>query len=633
MADSLNIKASKAGNIRPTATTGPIARDPAPRIGTDTLKTQGSTANPPGGLQNQDLEGLESLSSGVRQIVLTYGIQDGQVDAAKEKQIKQNLIDEIHKLVPGGVYLTAGKDASWSIRDLTNLYNILHAMPPGDRQALGGVTFIRAHHAQAADGASEAVRKQYGKDAAGLLEELGAGGESHAVEQEDGRPGFFGRLASGIKSGFVHAVEALEGFLHIRILSDKTREAYDGRPQRSIILTDTGSNLLVSGRIWAHEIGHQLQLSDGRWNPERIREFSKLSGWTETYPVGRSEIYDGIDDRTGRRMIFNDKIVKATRTDNFVSKYAATDPVEDFAESYSSYLLNPGLLLQRAPEKFLFINAESKKYSTEQVLDLARKANVDLGRVATALVKEGALKQETLNKILATHDLQPNRKEVLADLPAGEKSGLMLAWGRIVEHLRANPDAGAAIVDDPASVIGKETWEKLIDQDRWVLANKAFMHKMVGALGKGWAGVKSATEAAQLEEYRGGTDKVLHLLLEDAVFRNELVAHPQKTLLNAGLAGALPVDVTEALCKEENREALKNLVRMLNNMASNAQDWERYQANIRKLSAQMGPDHFEAFAELLNDRKGTDQAAKVLENAIKTGNLIFPGDGNSPPGG
>lgn len=634
MADSLNIKASKAGTVRPQAPTGPISRDPAPKIGTDTLRTQGASATAPAGLQNQDVEGLNSLSNGVRQIVLTYGIQEGQVDTSKEKQIKQNLTDEIYKLVPGGVYLTAGKGASWSIRDLTNLFNILQTMTPGDRKALAGVNFIRASHADAVEGASAAVKKQYGKDASGLLEELGAGGESHAADHEEvDKPGFFSRVASSIKSGFVHAVEAVEGFLNIRILSDKTREAYDGRPQRSIILTDTGSNLLVSNRIWAHEIGHQLQLSDGRWNPERIREFSRLSGWTESYQDGSSEIYDGIDDRTGRRMIFNDKIVKPGRTDNFVSKYAGTDPGEDFAESYSSYLLNPGLLLQKAPEKFLFINAESKKYTTEQVTDLAKIAGVDLNRVATDLVKEGSLKQETLIDIVSTHDLKPNQAEILGNLSAkGHKPALMDAWAQIVTHLRANPESADQIVADPSSVIRKDTWDKLIDQDRWVLGNKEFMHKMLGAMGKGMAGVKSASAATELEEYRGGTDKILHLLLEDPVFRNELVANPANTMVKAGLSGALPADVTQALCKEENREALKNLVKTLNKMASNDQEWEKYQANIRKLSAQMGPDHFEAFAELLGDRKGTDQAAKVLENAIKTGNLIFPGDGESQPG-
>ncbi len=634
MADSLNINASKAGTVRQATPTGPIAREPAPSIGTDTLKTQGPTANAPGYLQSQDAEGLNSLTNGVRQIVLSYGIQDGLVDAAKEKQIKQNLTDEIHKQVPGGVYLTADKGAEWSIRDLTNLYTILQTMPPGDRQALAGVNFIRSHHVDAAEGASEAVKKQYGKDAAGLLEEIGAGGESHAAEtDETEKPGFFSRVGSAIKGGFVQAVEAVEGFLNIRILSDKTREQYDGKPQRSVILTDTGSNLLVSNRIWAHEIGHQIQLSDGRWNPERIREFSKLSGWVESYQNGRAEIYDGIDDRTGKRMIFNDKIVKASRTDNFVSKYAATDPVEDFAESYSSYLLNPGLLLQKAPEKFMFINAEGKKYSADQVKDLAKQAGADLDRVATNLIKDAALKQETLNSIISTHGLKPNQAEILADTPNGGKSDLMVAWGKIIEFVKADPKALPSVLADPASIVGKELWDKLNAQDRWALGNTDFMNKMIGSLGKGWAGVKSASEATLAEAYRGGSDKVLHLLLTDAMFRNSLVADPVGTLMDAGLSGSLPGDLTRAIGAKENREALKALVLTLNKMASSEVDWERRQDNIRKLSAQMGPEHLAAFAESLNDTKNPDQAAKVLESAIKSGNLIFPGDGNSPPGG
>jgi hypothetical protein len=635
MADQLKLGSTKGTTTRPASQTAPISREPKPSIGTDTLTSSGTgSASAPSKLSNQDQEGLNSLTNGVRQIVLTYGIQDGQVDTAKEKQIKQNLTDEIHKLVPGGLYLTADKDAEWNIRDLTNLYNIVSSMSPGDRSALAGVTFMRSHQAAAAEGASEAVKQQYGRDAAQLMDEIGAGGESHVNEEPVKKQGWFSRVWGSIKGAFVHAVEGVEGFFNIRLLSDKTRAQFDGKPQRTVVLTDTGSNLLVSNRIWAHEIGHQLQLSDGRWNPERIREFSKFSGWTETYPDGRKETFDGIDDRTGRRMLFNEKIVKAARSDNFVSKYAKTDPGEDFAESYAFYLLNPGLLLEKAPEKFLFINAQSKKYGASQVQEFAGKAKVDLTAVATKLVQAGELKQETLNDILSTHGLRPDSAAVMATDPVAEaKSPLMAAWGKIMAKVQAEPEAYNQVVEDPKSAVGGMIWNSLTDQDRWALGNKDFMHKMVGSLGKGFASQKSVFNATVLQEQRSATDKALNLLLNDSVWRNQLIADPAKTLEVSGLTKALPPDVVKALTSEDNRDALKEMVKRVNALAKDESQWDKYQDNLKRLASQMGPEHFAAFVESLNDSKNEDQAAKVIENAIKTGNLIFPGDGQSQPGG
>ena len=41
---------------------------------------------------------------------------------------------------------------------------------------------------------------------------------------------------------------------------------------------------------------------------------------------------------------------------HFVSEYATVEPLEDYAESLSSYLLNPNVLRERAPEKFVLMN-------------------------------------------------------------------------------------------------------------------------------------------------------------------------------------------------------------------------------------------------------------------------------------
>lgn len=638
MAERVSI--SGTGNVvRRANATGPIVRDgAAPTIGTDTLSTTGPSAPPAtgAGLSSQDQQGLNSLSTGVKQLVTTYGINDGQPDAAKQDQIKQNLTNEIHQLVPGGIYLIADKGSSWSISDLTNLYNVLSAMPPGDRAQLAGCQFIRSHDASTTPDVTAAVRQEYGNDAAQLMGQMGLGGQSHAIGNSS--PSLWQRITNSIGSVFVHAVEKFDNVFHVRLLSDSTLARYDGQPQRAVILTDTGSNLVFSSFLWAHEIGHQMQLTDGRWNPDNIAQFSQLSGWTDTYASGKTQAFDGIDAQTGNRLEFASKgvTIQATDPSNFVSAYASTNPDEDFAQSYAYYLLNPGELMQKAPSKFLFINASSRKYTSQQVAQFAKDAKINLSEVVNGLVTGSHLHQQVLDNIVSVNGVGASQQAIEADAATALSSAspLMQAWGQIVSSFEKDPQGTASALNtQPESVVGSAVWGKLSTQDQKMLSDPGFMQGMVASLGKGSASATSGVDATELAEQRQATNAALHDLLEDSTFRHALVANPAQVLSNPRYAN-LPPEVVSAMTDPANAAALKQLCAAIDKLQSNAtgDKWDTYVSNVDKLTGQMTPENFAAFADGLNNQKHPDTAAKVVTNAIQTGNVIYPGDGITQAG-
>lgn len=123
--------------------------------------------------------------------------------------------------------------------------------------------------------------------------------------------------------------------------------------------------------IMTHEMGHHFQL--GLKNESYyISEFSKLSNWRETannniadgYVSGVYSTEDLLDvynvlasDGQQDQGRYRAALSPDQRSQRFVSNYAATDPMEDFAESYKTFVLEPAKLMKASPEKFFFINA------------------------------------------------------------------------------------------------------------------------------------------------------------------------------------------------------------------------------------------------------------------------------------
>lgn len=164
----------------------------------------------------------------------------------------------------------------------------------------------------------------------------------------------------------------------------------------------SGTQVSRAEEILVHEMGHHFQL--GLKNEQYyIAEFAKLSNWRETADQGRADgyiqgAYGGEDLIDVYNVLASDgkldaghyraELEPAARSQKFVSAYAATDPMEDFAESYKAFVLDPGGLMQASPAKFFFINAlpsiqarktgsgarESTHYQPSEVERFAREA-------------------------------------------------------------------------------------------------------------------------------------------------------------------------------------------------------------------------------------------------------------------
>jgi len=163
--------------------------------------------------------------------------------------------------------------------------------------------------------------------------------------------------------------------------------------------------------VLAHEIGHGVQIGSGPsgiYYPrggdpffgagEAILDFNEwmeISQWTvyqrERYQVdsqSRSVILDGVRLPLGVPVTFGGEeivlqhnpwgnVLTSYRADSEFSNrwYAKTSPWEDFAEAFSEYLFLPERLIQDAPNKFLHLELEYRRYSGNlEMMELLEEA-------------------------------------------------------------------------------------------------------------------------------------------------------------------------------------------------------------------------------------------------------------------
>lgn len=98
-------------------------------------------------------------------------------------------------------------------------------------------------------------------------------------------------------------------------------------------------NDILKIKTIVHELGHKFSALLSDESVDQSVLWTKLSGWD----WDRSSIVGAFS--ATRNKEYN----------NFVSKYSMQNPLEDFAESFTSYILNPHYLKEIAPEKFLFL--------------------------------------------------------------------------------------------------------------------------------------------------------------------------------------------------------------------------------------------------------------------------------------
>lgn len=610
MADNINLSSNRAstgrlGSLSQTGRLDPaVANQAAPPADTTVKKAKTDT------LRLSDAAGAASGAdvSSVRDLAEKVGAVQNEQKQVSELQAR------ITSLVPGGVKFETTDGASWSSTELKNLMEVVEGMSPSDRQAISGMNFVRAGKVDMAEGGEASVNKQMGE---GLASE----GAAAVAKTQGETKGVMGRLGEFVR----HSAEMLEGIPVLRYIGRALKSLFGQQaPERAIVFGNSGS--LISKQIWAHEIGHQVQMVNRGWNPEKIAEFAKLSGWTETYG-GKQFGADGVDNRTGGRLLFDDQVLKAARNDNFVSKYAMTNPTEDFAESYQAFLTDPRKLMEVAPEKFLFINAQSQKYSASEVKGYAQQAGQDLDAVATELALKSGLKQETLNAVLMVNGVSPDKGALVSEAASNLASGdaLSQAWAKIATDAK-DPQSAARLLADPAAALG-EVWSKLSSEEQALVADRKFLSARVDELQAGFASYRSSADAAQNELYRKGISTLMDRLMNDPAYRQTLAQSPAQALQGLNL----PAEVVDAFTR--NPGAVAKLTAEIGALmdSASAEDKKRYEQNLRKALPQLGPEHFSALAMALNNKQDEALAAKMIRQGLETGSVVYQGGGD-PPG-
>jgi hypothetical protein len=153
--------------------------------------------------------------------------------------------------------------------------------------------------------------------------------------------------------------------------------------------------------VLTHEMGHHIQLGQED-SAYYVQEFSKLGQW---FNVGSREVSSGYvggafasedvldvysvlaSNGSVDKGSYRSAIDPEARSHHFVSTYATTDPMEDFAESYKTFLIEPETLMEKSPEKFFFLNAmpaiqhnqtgshsNETQYNAQEILGIASKA-------------------------------------------------------------------------------------------------------------------------------------------------------------------------------------------------------------------------------------------------------------------
>lgn len=326
--------------------------------------------------------------------------------APTESPTIAGLQNQIRQLLGPGVQFTATGGSQWSVQDLQGLLKAAQALPASARPALANTTFIR--EPVAPDGSCD-------------------------VAQTD----FCGN-------------ERLGGPL-------------------TISFTDAASKSGQIEDVAVHEFGHAA-IGGGRFNPDAIREFGKLSHFVES----NGQMVDG-HDQSGLESTV-DPGAKPLNTTNFVqdvgTNLAEGSAEEDFAESFRNYVLHPDALMAAAPDKFLYLNAQYGKYPASQVQTLAANNKVDLP-VVMAELRGSDLRPETLAKIGQTQGLT-----------SAGTSGT--AAGNMIAAVTANLSNATFLQQfrsgNAQQALGPAIWGRLSKSEQSLLAQPAYASKLVATV-------------------------------------------------------------------------------------------------------------------------------------------------------
>lgn len=628
-ADNMNVQRGGTGRLNAYRATAPlpalesvVAQSGANRQDTDSLAIANNQPAAKYNFSEKTNKALSSLSTGVQRLVTTNRIAEAMPNRIKERQVIENLKSEITKMVPGGVnFEEAG--GSWKVPELVSLFQTVNRLPAADRMTLADTTFRRAGTVAADDaGYAAATQKQFGT----ALGAAAVGGTTSVETKTEGM-----EVAQSTEKGFMdRLITSFEAYKEkvMQWLGFKSTPVHASSQTTENVITLTNSGALVSDKVFAHEVGHQLQMNEGRWDNEKIKEFAKLSGWTESYADGKTSAADGIDNESGREMTFDDR-VKPQREDNFVTKYAMTSPTEDFAESYAAFVMEPETLMTRAPEKFLMINANSRQYSSEQVQAFAQEKGIDLTAVTTKLVLESGLKQDTLDKICQVNQVSADKAAILQDSQSASGAD---ALGEVTKRITQAALSGdqafvQGMLSNPEGALG-EAWGRLNSDEQTMLKDASFVQKMVANVQLGQASSASLTGQIDLAIAQDGVKSLMLKMVssDGQSFRQALALDPQKALKDSGIWDKLPDEMRAPLVLSSNREALKSMLSKIETLGSDA----AAEKNISDFVLKLTPESFAAFAQQLGDKDFPQRGAENIASILTSGVALNESAGTPP---
>ncbi|MEB3284708.1 MAG: hypothetical protein VKN33_05435 [Candidatus Sericytochromatia bacterium] len=496
-------------------------------------------------------------------------------------QLSKRLLAKASKTV-GGEGVVFEPVELFRISDAAIAFRVLDALTPSDRALVQGVTFRRvsvsrfdeAHFNRQTDGAA-------------------------VVEVEAGR-GVLGR------TGY-RAAEVLEKFALTAPLGLMLRawfpHALAEYRKRVIEVGDAQASRMQE--VLVHEIGHQIQFG-AQTELGSMRDWSKLSAWKDA--EGRETF--GFDEAGTVRAL--NPGVRPGRTNNFVYEnftedltpqaiaktlaeiqdpelrsefeqtlkvkrtlreaifevfgveamgYSMVNPLEDFAESFRAFYMDPELLLRKAPDKFLYLNANSRRFAPADVARMLQSAGQDPQQIATALAQSG-ISQDSLERITKANgvalDVGALGEQARSGLQSKERGvelpPLREVFMRIQKGVAAQDLAFiSAFTQDPSRALAG-TWERLSPAEQSQFIDQQKRLEIVQKMQGGTMSFSSATEQGYRAIEIDAVRRFGRLLLEDANFRSSLKTDPVAAL--SPIAENLPRPLQEAMKDAQTRMSL-----------------------------------------------------------------------------
>lgn len=539
-------------------------------------------------LSPRDKNALQELPPALVKELLTN--VSANVDAAK-LEISNRLLNKAKALVPGEGAKFEPAEA-FRVSDAAIAYQVINDMSRADRARIEGVTFNRvpasllsaAHRGRETDGAA-IMDVEKGKGVMGQLGyRLAALFEKWALTAP---------LGLMLKAWFPHALAEYR---------NRVIEIGDAQATR---MKET----------LTHEIGHQVQFGK-EMDLASINEWAKLSGWKNASGEGSVVV-----DENGVLRGF-DTDVRPTRTNNFVYEnftedltpakarevlkdihdpelkrefeqtlkvkqdlrgaikeifgvealgYSMTDPLEDFAESYRAFYMDPELLVKKAPDKFLYINAQSRRFAPDQVQDFFARSNKDPKKVATELAGTG-IAQETVDRVFKANGIAADAQALAASAGAELARGVasIPAFRQaymLVQQKAAEKDLAfvSAFTQDPAKALG-DLWGKLSAAERGQFADEGKRVELVQKMQRGQMSYVSAANQGYKDIEVAAIQQFGHKLMDDGDFRKALQQNPRQAL--ASVAKHMPPALIKALTDPKMQASFKQFAATIDRLVA-----------------------------------------------------------------